>query len=970
VPRSSSRTSRCLAVAGLVALAGSVGLTGAAGSTVAAAPPAPAPASEPELRELLSGGDGSVAPRIEGAQDRALIDSQLAAAHAAPPGLGVKARLSAAQQAANLKVAAQAQLSGAWKSAHDEFRADDPQYGIAPLGWEELGGRTVSLATDPRDASGNTVWAGSAGGGVWRSTDGGKTWTPTFDDQPSMAIGAIAISPTTGWVYAGTGEANTNGDGLSGTGIYRTKDSGRSWQRVANNLDEASTVFHVAVSRAAGATKDTVLVATNSGLFTSTDGGDSYADALLPTDEDGTAPYTKTRFGNYVTDVRVQPGAPNVVTAAVGWRRGKAVGADGNPDSVGNGLYRSTEGGKVGTWKRMDTNLGQAPLAPGLSNDPIGRTSLAYASGEGQDHDVLWAVVQDAGVFRNETFLGPTVPLPAKPTVLAGVYASADNGATWTIKATPAQLAAAPGSVIAPLLALGSGPGVQAWYDQYVEVDPLDANRVIVGLEEVYSTVGNPYLPGLAAFKTIGRYWNSCVPVGINCEAVPTFNGKTTHADQHAAAFARTPGGVRLYVANDGGVFGQNADALGDTNNPTGGYDNQSWEFLNVGYTTTQPLYAVMSGDGTIYAGQQDNGTLKVEPGSRTAQMVLGGDGVDVAVDPEDSQIAHAETQNGAFRSTTNGGQTWSTRTTNITNPLFYTPFEMDPKDSEHLVIGGRQVAEKTDGAGAGAFAVSFDLGLNTRTGMVNQTSALDVDGASVYAGFCGVCDIITAGNNDPASFQNGLATNVQDGCDPAPGSTECWRIVPAKGLPNRYITDIEIDGKNPKTVYVTVGGYGRRWFLPSDTAPGVGEGHVFVSKDGGQTFTNLSGTGAQRLPDVPADAVLLRDGQLIVGNDVGVFTASTKGQSWSRLGTGLPNVSTFDLNLDPSGRKMVAATHGRGVWVYDFGARAATRPVTVTPATGPGSAGGSLPATGAAPLAVLGVVLLGAAWLTRRRTA
>jgi hypothetical protein len=626
----------------------------------------------------------------------------------------------------------------------------------------------------------------------------------------------------------------------------------------------------------------------------------------------------------------------------------------------------------------MRTNLGEAPLAPGLSSDPIGRTSLSYATGEGQDPDVLWAVVQDAGLFRNETFLGapiPTgLPVSAKPTVLAGLYLSQDNGQTWQLKASPAQFAAAPGTVIAPLAALGSGPGVQAWYDQYVEVDPADANRVIVGLEEIYQTVANPYLPGPAAFKTIGRYWNTCIPLGgvptCTDAGVPTFEGDTTHPDQHAAAFAKTADGVRLYVANDGGVFGQEADALGDTANPTGGYDNQSWEFLNVGYTTTQPLYAVMSGDGTIYAGQQDNGTLKVEPGSREAKMVLGGDGVDVAVDPQDADIVHAETQNGAFRTSTDGGRTFGTRTTNITNPLFYTPFEMDPKNSDHLVIGGRQIAEKTDGGGAGAFAQSFDLGMNTRTGLVNQTSAVDIDGGSIYAGFCGVCDIITSGNNDPAKFQNGIATNVQSGCDPEPGTAECWSIVPAKGLPNRYITDIEIDGKNPKTVYVTVGGYGRRWFLPSDDAPGVGEGHVFVSRDGGQTFTNLSGTGAQRLPDVPADTVLLRDDRLIVGNDVGVFTSSLRGGAWERLGTGLPNVSTFDLNLDPTGSKMVAATHGRGVWVYDFGAKATTRPVSAAPASRPGTVGGALPATGPGSLAVLGVVLLGAAWLTRRRTA
>lgn len=968
------KPSRLLAAAGLACLTGAAGLTGAAAVAASSAAPAPVVKQEPSLKELLGGKDGSVVPRIEGTVDRVMADGQLAAVRTAPPRSAVAARLAGAKQAAGLPTAQAKGLSGVWRSAHDVFRADDPRYTTASLGWEQLGGRTVSLAVDTRDRTGDTVWAGSAGGGVWRSRDGGKSWTPTFDDQPSMAIGAIAISPTTGWVYAGTGEANTNGDGLSGTGIYRSKDSGRSWQRVARNLSEAGTVFHVAVSRPAGASADSVFVATNDGLYASLDGGDSYTDVRLPTNAAGTAPYEATRFGNYVTDVRVKPGSPNVVTAAVGWRRGKALGVGGKPDSEGNGLYRSTEGGRPGTWKRMQTNLGQAPLAPGLSDDPLGRTSLAYASGPGQDPDVLWAVVQDAGFFRNETFLGLPTP-PVKPTVLAGVYLSQDDGATWALKATPAQFAAAPGTVIAPLAALGSGPGVQAWYDQYVEVDPTDADRVVIGLEEIYSTVGDPYAPGLAAFKTIGRYWNTCVPLGAapSCEGAPTFEGKTTHPDQHAAAFAPTPDGVRLYTSGDGGVFGQDADPVGTPGNLTGGYDNQSWEFLNVGYVTTQPLFAVIGGDGTIYAGQQDNGTLKVEPGKRTAQMVLGGDGVDVAVDPEDSDVVYAETQNGAIRSSTDGGQTFTTESTGVTSPLFYAPFEMDPKDPLHLVTGGQQVAEKTDGPSGNGFVVSFDLGTNSRTGLVNQVSAIDVQGPTVYAGFCGTCDIITGGNNDPATFQNGIATNAKPGCKPSPGTPACWSIVPAKGLPNRYVTDVEISPTDPQTVFATVGGYGRRWFLPSDDAPGVGEGHVFVSRDGGKTFSNLSGSGASRLPDVPADTVLVRGDRLVVGNDAGVFVSSLSGGTWERLGTGLPNVSTFDLNLSPDGRKLVAATHGRSVWTYDFGAAMAAPPRVDRGSAAPRPArpsGGTLPTTGGLPLAVLGVLLLGGSVVARRRQA
>lgn len=47
---------------------------------------------------------------------------------------------------------------------------------------------------------------------------------------------------------------------------------------------------------------------------------------------------------------------------------------------------------------------------------------------------------------------------------------------------------------------------------------------------------------------------------------------------------------------------------------------------------------------------------------------------------------------------------------------------------------------------------------------------------------------------------------------------------------------------------------------------------------------------------------------------DFGVFTSSDDGVSWSRYGTGLPNVVVDQLTPDPNGN-LVATAHGRGVW-------------------------------------------------------
>ena len=53
----------------------------------------------------------------------------------------------------------------------------------------------------------------------------------------------------------------------------------------------------------------------------------------------------------------------------------------------------------------------------------------------------------------------------------------------------------------------------------------------------------------------------------------------------------------------------------------------------------------------------------------------------------------------------------------------------------------------------------------------------------------------------------------------------------------------------------------------------------------------------------------------LVLATDVGVYVSGRSGGTWSRVGSGLPNVITSDLSVTPDGR-LLAATHGRGLWV------------------------------------------------------
>jgi hypothetical protein len=198
--------------------------------------------------------------------------------------------------------------------------------------------------------------------------------------------------------------------------------------------------------------------------------------------------------------------------------------------------------------------------------------------------------------------------------------------------------------------------------------------------------------------------------------------------------------------------------------------------------------------------------------------------------------------------------------------------------------------------------------------------TAIDLVGSNAYVGFCGTCDVL----NNPAPFHSGLATNVGGSKRPARYSSQGWHMARAAGLPNRYITGVAMDPTNPKTVYVTLGGYLRPWTPPGmiDRNSRANGGHVFVSHDAGNHFIDISGN----LPDTPINWVALRGSQVILATDIGVFV-SQEGQqcgpgcAYQVLGNGLPAAPIFTVRLsggDPN--LLVAAAYGRGVWSYRFG--------------------------------------------------
>src|SRR5205807_592104 len=86
------------------------------------------------------------------------------------------------------------------------------------------------------------------------------------------------------------------------------------------------------------------------------------------------------------------------------------------------------------------------------------------------------------------------------------------------------------------------------------------------------------------------------------------------------------------------------------------------------------------------------------------------------------------------------------------------------------------------------------------------------------YAAYCGFCDLAT----QRPPFQNGIATNVGGTLTPEKLTSNGWHIAQHNGLPNRVISSIRMDPADPRTVYVRLAGYGRKWIPPGATGPGT----------------------------------------------------------------------------------------------------------------------------------------------------
>ena len=210
------------------------------------------------------------------------------------------------------------------------------------------GGRSAAVTGVP--GKDNLFYFGATGGGVWRTRDGGQSWENISDGFFGGSIGAVAVSE---WdnnvIYVGGGEKTIRGNVSHGYGMWKSEDAGKTWTHIG--LDDSR---HIARIRIHPKNPDLVYAAVmghlfgpndQRGVYRSKDGGKTWDRIHFVSDKAG------------AVDLVMDPTNPRVLYASM-WEfyRNPYEMSSGGEDS---GLWKSTDGGD--TWTELTNQKNGLP---------------------------------------------------------------------------------------------------------------------------------------------------------------------------------------------------------------------------------------------------------------------------------------------------------------------------------------------------------------------------------------------------------------------------------------------------------------------------------------------------------------------------------------------------------------------------------------------------------------------------------
>jgi hypothetical protein len=814
---------------------------------------------------------------------------------------------------------------------------NNPGFSGNPQG--NFSGRIQAVVVDPNDATGNTVYVGSAYGGVWKSTNAATanhanvTWTPLFDTDPAAAtlsVGAVTVLPCGGpcgahgpIILVGTGEPDNAVDSYYGQGILRFDPVANAWSLIASADSGTHGFKGTGFSKIAfsTATPSLVVAANGStfpiglqnfmkGLYFSTDSGATWS--LASISDPGPTPICNTGLGCSVSDVVFDP-ANGTFYAAVRF----------------HGFYSSTNGQ---TWTRvadMGLTISTANCT-GTSVCPMFRGQLAVQPNTGD----LYTVYISGNNTANDT-----TPLIFRAAFTSGTVSS------WTQLSNQGITACGDGTV-------NNGCGAsQGFYDLYIAALPDGANT------DLYFAAVNLFkcsLSGAQTCNVVGGTSNTWMNITHVYNQACSNTYQTMHPDNHALGFMVVGANILTYFGNDGGVYRSlnSANLIGHSiDNPAGTLcsgNGNALDDLNTASLGSLTQFMAISTDpvdaSVTLGGTQDNGS----------PATAGGQTLPVLTPP---LWFEANGGDGGFNFIDHTGNNWYTAftdvsiqrcnslldtTPNFPNPqgpgpgtncieidgfqdtvtntqvggdhgAFYTPYMLDPANDTNVIVGTCRVWRGVANVPPTSLTVlsnNFDTASNaTCTGNEGNMIASLAAGGPTDAN--GLSKVIYAGSDIGTVF---ASTNASGGVGTFI-SRSLLAGVPVAGLA------IDATDSTGQTAYATVQGFTG------------GAQHVWKTTNAGVNWTDITGN----LPDAPANSVVVdpvNHNVIYVGTDVGVFMTNNGGATWSEYGTGFPNVAVLSLATGPD-HTLRAGTHGRGVFQIPLASASAyTLAIANTPKT------------------------------------
>jgi photosystem II stability/assembly factor-like uncharacterized protein/cell division septum initiation protein DivIVA len=242
-----------------------------------------------------------------------------------------------------------------------------------------MGGRGLDVAVVESNTS--IIYASVGPSGLWKSESNGITWEPVFENEGSVAIGAVDVSQSNpDIVWVGTGEASARNSSAIGDGVYKSEDGGKSWKNMG--LENTRFISQIIIDRI---NPDIVYVGAQGhlwgpnperGLYKTLNGGKSWEKILYVDENTG------------VADFAIDPSNNKVLYAATWEHRRKPYHFSSG--GKGSHLYKTTDAGE--TWKELTT---------GLPEGPYGRIGVDVCRSK---PNVVYAVIESkkSGVFRSD----------------------------------------------------------------------------------------------------------------------------------------------------------------------------------------------------------------------------------------------------------------------------------------------------------------------------------------------------------------------------------------------------------------------------------------------------------------------------------------------------------------------------------------------------------------------------------------